>query len=48
MYREKLERNAQLAVRALFPDLDDAAQDAIVWLIVDFLMSLDAAVQSDE
>ena len=37
---------AIIAVKALFPRLDDEAQEAIAWLITDLLTSLDAIYQN--
>lgn len=36
----------KIVVEALFPQLDEDAQSALVWLVRDFLMSLDAIAQS--
>jgi hypothetical protein len=40
--RNEYAATAAIAVEALFPSLAEEARDAIVWLIVDLLMSLDA------
>ena len=40
--------NAEIAIAALFPNLNDKAKEALVWLLVDFLMSLDAIATGND
>lgn len=43
--RDEYETKAKTVVDALFPDLERAARDALVFLIVDALLSLDALAE---
>ena len=41
-YREKLETKLKIVIEEMLPDLSDQATEALVFLMTDFLMSLDA------
>jgi hypothetical protein len=46
MTKTEYERHARTVILALFPDLNQQAKDALVILIADFLLSLDAIAAS--
>ncbi|HEX3520805.1 MAG TPA: hypothetical protein VHT52_01805 [Stellaceae bacterium] len=46
--RTEYQTKAAIAVEALFPGMSEEAQQAIAWLIADFLLSLDAMASADE
>jgi hypothetical protein len=41
MARDKYEQHARIVIDQLFPQWPDEARASLVWLLVDFLLSLD-------